>query len=284
VQNGDVVLGDAEATRANVVNGLAHALGEAQAELSGEGESLPFVFGAEGADLTLVATAIAADIDVSAVGGEVKTVQASDARITGFETLNLIAENAVNEGEGANDNDGEAACEISVDFDLISGVEQVNLASEVTLRETVIDEELNGQYVHRSAGDVVTFTLDNLSGELSEAITISGNEVTATGNRQVERIRIDGEATLQEGDVITVTIAGEQYSITVTAEDLSVEDGLQDALNLLNKLAEELGDSGFEVAVDEGEDEAVLTLIGSTEQVEIDLGLTREGEDHDYEH
>src|SRR5690606_21875507 len=30
VQNGDVVLGDAEATRANVVNGLAHALGEAQ--------------------------------------------------------------------------------------------------------------------------------------------------------------------------------------------------------------------------------------------------------------
>src|SRR5690606_29234813 len=132
VQNGDVVLGDAEATRANVVNGLAQVLGEAQEELSGEGESLPFTFDAEGADLTLVATAIAADIDVSAVGGEVKTVQASDARITGFETLNLIAENVV-EGEDANDNDGEAAREISVDFDLISGVEQVNLASEVTL-------------------------------------------------------------------------------------------------------------------------------------------------------
>src|SRR5690606_18125395 len=161
---------------------------------------------------------------------------------------------------------------------LVSGVEQVNLTSEATLRETIHDAGYNGQYVSNGEGDVVTFTLNNLPGSLSDAITISGNEVTATGDRQVERISIKDSADIHEGEVITVTIAGEQYRITVTAEDLGGEDGLQDALRLLGRLAEALGESGFEVAVDALDDEAMLTLIGSTEQVDIELGLSRAGE------
>lgn len=276
VQYSDVVLGEIETTRENVTQGLLAKLNEAIGE-----DELAFTVTSDGATtLVLTAESIAADVVVEATGATLEHKRFADAEIVNFETLELVAANPITEGEDANDN-GHHSADISVDFALVQGVETLNLTSEVTLREKVKDEELNGTYTRYKKGDEVEFTLNNLTRELSEAITISANEVTATGNRQVERVIIQGESSqlIQEGDVVTLTIDGEEYSLTVTAADLSGDDRTQDALNILNRLATELTEKGFDVAVDEVDGDVGLTWIGSNEQVAIDLTVTR-GEDN----
>jgi len=254
VQASDIVQGDADATRARVASGLAAAI-----EAAGD---VALSASVDDNVITLKGEKGEADVPVEAEGASLEVKQYADAEISGFETLNLVAENPTS----VSDNDTETA-EITADFDLIKDVEQLNLTSEVALRTTEVAGEgiVNGVYTVGEQGDVAVFNLNNLSRELSQSITVSANEVTATGNRQVERIWISGEDGAHEiGDVITVTIDGVEYSVTVTEDDLLAGDAGDDANAIAARLADVLaaGDHGFTVAVDNN----VITLIGSSDE------------------
>jgi hypothetical protein len=269
VRSSDIVQGDALGTRENVASGLKAVIQQDQ------NAALTVAAGATDDSFILEGTIGAADVAVAAEGLTSEVTCIADAGISGFETLNLIALNPVkdeDDNDDANDDDNTAA-DITADFSLISGVQQINLSSEVTLRSRQELEEgvVNGTYTRNHAGDPVTFTLLNLPAGLGEHITVSGNEVTATGNRQVERFQIGAEpGDHQIGDVITIEIDAVKYSVTVTADDLSGATAQEDADNIAARLAQVVaaGETGFTVAVDG----SVITLIGNSGD-DVDVGF-----------
>jgi hypothetical protein len=262
VQASDIVQGNPGATRMNVAAGVF-------AVIEGEADcTLTPCLGHDGPYIELTGSVGAADVEVTVEGGEIFTAQIADTGISGFETLNLVAGNA-----RENDyNDYETAT-ISADFSLIEGVEKINLSSEETTRSYLQDSESNGAYYSVEEGSRAGFVLQNLPADLAEPIAVSGHEVTATGNRQVARISINDQSGVDGhavGDVISVWIDGQEFSITVTEADLSGADGLEDAETIAARLAEVIaaGETGFTVARDGN----VITLIGSSdEDVEIEL-------------
>src|SRR5690606_20306262 len=170
--------------------------------------------------LTLTGPAGQADVEVTSNGGQVETVQIADAGISGFEEVNLVAVNPDNDPEDGNDDETDTA-HIRADFSLLTGVEQLNLVSEVEVIEAVHGEGTNGEHVVRSEGDTATFTLENLTTELSANISVSGREVTATGNYQVLQYEVKQDAGYTADDVIVFTIteaSGEpvEYRLPIT--------------------------------------------------------------------
>lgn len=267
------------------VNALAEVAASLAQQISAElGAGFQAVISGEPATtLTLTGVQGAADLDVStdvssdAVTATQTTLQIADASISGFETLNLVAQNV----EDADTSIGMYTADITADFDLIDGVKTINLSSEETVRTVVGEDALeNGTYDTVSMGDPNSFNLLNLKG--GEAITVSGNEVTATGNQQVERItvgNVDGDH--QIGDKIVVTIGDvELAAYVVTADDLLAPTAQEDANNIASSLAAHIKSAaeaaGFEVAVDAHQ----LTLVNQTAGETVDVGLshTREEE------
>ena len=284
----DIVQGSAEDTRDNVARGLFCAINAVEGDdpdtVEVEGDITPALSSErEGNVIVLEGVRGAADVTVSAQNASVKVEQIANTGISGFETLNLVASNPlmgedVEEVEDSNDDDHDAA-RIGVNFDLIEGVEQIHLTSEVAVRSREIagEDVVNGTYTSNEAGDAAEFRLHNLPSGLGESITVSANEVTATGNRQVERITIgadDGDHAI--GDVITVKIDDVEYSITVTAEDLAGADAQADAINIAARLAEVIGagEHSFEVALDGNR----ITLVGSAEE-NVKTSFRSDGDD-----
>jgi hypothetical protein len=267
------------------VNALADVAASLAQQISAElGAGFQAVISGEPATtLTLTGVQGAADLDVStdvssdAATATQTTLQIADASISGFETLNLVAQNVVT----ADTSIGMYTADITADFDLIEGVKTINLSSEETVRTVVGEDALeNGTYDTVSIGDPNSFNLLNLKG--GEAITVSGNEVTATGNQQVERItvgNVDGDH--QIGDKIVVTIGDvELAAYVVTADDLLALTAQEDANNIASSLAAHIKSAaeaaGFEIAVDAHQ----LTLVNQTagETVGVSLSHTREEE------
>jgi len=262
VQAIDIVQGNPEATRINVAAGVFSVIDE-------EGDcTLTPCLGDEGPYIKLTGSVGAADVEVTVTGGETYTAQIGDTGISGFETLSLVASNPLDRDSC----DTEAAT-ITADFSLIEGVQRINLTSEATIETHVNDADTNGVYDAKSAGSRAGFVLQNLPADLAGPITVSANEVTAYGNRQVARVYINEQSGVDGhaiGDVITVSIGDQEFSITVTEADLSGADGLEDAETIAARLAEVIaaGETGFTVARDGN----MITLIGSSdEDVEIEL-------------
>lgn len=275
VQASDIVQGDASGTRANVAAGVLTVI---QQDLAA---ALTASVGDSEDTLVLEGEVGIADVAVVAEGITSEVTRTADAGIAGFETLNLIAVNP-DTGEDGTDND-HATGAIAVDFSLVSGVQQINLSSEVTLHSEVQTDDgiVNGVYTTNHSGDSAEFTLVNLPAGLGEHISVAGNEVTATGNRQVERISIGNASGDHEiGDVITLCIDDVKYSITVDADDLSGATAQEDADKIAARLAEivQAGNTGFTVARDGN----VLTLIGSSDvDVEVDFDSDGNNDCHD---
>lgn len=219
---------------------------------------------------------IAADVRASLwlneteVEGAITTEQLADASISGFETLKLEILNSVGEDTDL------TAQEITADFSYISGVENIVLDSQVKIDAvSVVDiiddvELVNGTYERTNeyadncdTDGTTQFNLLNLKG--GEAITVRGHEVTATGAKQVDGIQIGGEdGDHHVGDVITVTIGEQTFTMVITPEDLDGESALADAAAIATRLASILQAGSneewpFTVAVDG----RYLTLIGT---------------------
>jgi|GEM_PF-2481605 len=264
VKAGDIVQGDDASTNANVAAGVLQSINAVE-----DPDVTPALSACSGGSSNIIqlkGQCGAADVAVTSSGGTVKVLQIADAGISGFETLNLISVNAIDKDveDGGTDNDSDSA-DITVDFSLITDVTQINLKSEAAVRSEVeSDGVVNGAYTRSEEGDAVVFSLVNLPATLGEHITVSGNEVTTTGNRQVERITIGaGNGDHEIGDVITVRIGDAKYSITVTEGDLSGATAQDDANNIATRLADliEAGSSGFTVARDGN----LITLIGTSD-------------------
>ncbi|HEY6642742.1 hypothetical protein [Povalibacter sp.] len=281
VLESDIVQGDSVATRGNVAGGLLAAIQDAgNAALAAD-------WGCDENVIVLTGMVGNADVSVFAEGATAVVTQIADAGISGFETLNLVSVNPTAELEGGEDQDEwdyfygdneRDSGDIAVDFSLVSGVQQINLRSEVELFSSTEEDErfVNGAYTTNEYGDNVVYTLTNLPLGLGEHISVEGNEVSATGNRQVERITIgNGTGDHAIGDVITVCIGREEYSITVTAEDLTGASAEEDALNIAARLAEVLaaGETGFTVALDGN----VITMIGSSDR-DVPVHMNSDGD------
>jgi len=244
VRAADIIQGNGVATSNNVAVGVAAAITGGLTDARSNSV------------ITLTGTIGNADVAVSAsvTRGAVVTevtptvIQIANAEIAGFETLNLVATNPLdvnnNGGVQAGETDNERiSADISADFALITGVQNVNLVSQV---ETIVGPGqtlgiplVASGYLVTSytpgvgvtsgtlttlekvdAGDPNVFTLTNING--SEAIRVEANEITATGNRQVDRISIGTTSdTYKVGDIITVTIGGVSVSIEVTESELT---------------------------------------------------------------
>jgi hypothetical protein len=209
------------------------------------------------------------DFAITATDGVVDVVQISDARINSFETLNLVAL------------DGEDAdySTINANFDLIDGTHNVNLDSQVQLDPVVV----NDNYDTFEQGGVTTFELDNLKG--GEAISVSGYEATATGNRQVVTLTVDNDENDHVvGDKLTVIVDGvEMPAYVVTAADLVSDNAQDDANNIADSLAAhilaQLGNaSGWTVKVEDN----VIYLVGDTESTS-DIGVKHTRVDSEFE-
>jgi hypothetical protein len=172
---------------------------------------------------------------------ETVTQAISDTRIAGFETLELVAVHGTDTKD----------IEIGADFDLIDGTNTIILDSQQTTYASVPQTTLYGA-ADIAAGRSVIFNLDNLNG--GEAITVKGNETTATGNTQVELITVGAtEGNHEVGDQIVVTIGDVVVTYTVTEDDLAGGTAQLDANNIASSLHDaidaELGD-GVTVVVD----------------------------------
>lgn len=242
--------------------GLAAKVAQSVADQLNDDLAFDALFGATASEgvVTITSDQPLEDFTLSSSVGVVDVVQISDAEITSFETLELIALNS----------DGEDATLIGADFDLIEGTNNVDLISEVTRNETPNDADLNGAYTAYSPDGPVTFDLDNLNG--GEAITVSGYETSATGNSQVSRIVVDIDETDHVvGDTISVTINGVTIDYVVTAADLNADTGLVDANQIATSLKAAITSAataaGLSVALDLGVEEGgpvrpQITLIG----------------------
>ncbi|QHE87170.1 hypothetical protein [Hydrogenophaga sp. BPS33] len=231
--------------------------------------------------------AIAADVSASLwlneaeVDGAITTEQLADASISGFETLKLEILNNVGEDTGL------TAREITADFSYISGVQNIVLDSQVKIDAvTVVDvigeqELVNGAYERTDEyadncdiDGTTEFNLLNLKG--GEAITVRGHEVTATGSKQVDGIQIgDQDGDHHVGDVISVSLGGQTYSMVITPEDLDGESAVADANAIATRLAGILQEANnedwpFSVAVDGRH----ITLIGTDSSLSTEISVS----------
>lgn len=179
--------------------------------------------------LELTANDISADVDVvftaDAVAQDVLTLQHADANVENIEHVEL---RIIDDSEAANS--GDEVDEIRADFDFFDdSVSTIELDSQVQL-----DTELDGFLVQLNGSDSenyetfytdtsTTFTLGNVKG--GEAITVRGDEVTTTGNVQVEQITVgDSDGDHEVGDKIIVTLGDVTVEYIVTEEDLGIDD------------------------------------------------------------
>ncbi|NTU57999.1 MAG: hypothetical protein HGB00_03655 [Chlorobiaceae bacterium] len=239
--------------------------------------------------VTLTSTIIAEDLTITSSDTVVEVVQSSNTGVSGFETLNLVALNQIhNVTDSTYTHPSDETPELSANFDLITGVQQINLDSQETLKSFVHHhaDTVGGDdvltFTEYSSGDVTQFNLLNLPAGLGENITLSGNESSATGNAQVERIDIgndNGDHLI--GDVITVLINGSAYSYTVTAQDLAGDNAQEDADNIAEGLAGVLaaasGSTGFTVTYDDNQ--ILLTGARGAEGVTVVTGPGTPSED-----
>ncbi len=196
------------------------------------------------------------DVTVTSGSGTVTSVQLSDVGITGFETINLIS---VNNGE-------DDFADIVADFGLISGVTTaINMDSESALTDA---ETLGVEGADFESGEVVSFTLTNLSRAESRLLSIEADEVTAQGDHQALRITIgSSDEDHAIGDVITVTLGDTTVEYTVTAADLAGADAAADSINIARSLegalAAAASAAGFTFVNSGGN---TVTLVGSSTQ------------------
>ena len=182
----------------------------------------------EGSELTLTANNIEADVEITADNAVAEVVTVADTLINGFETLNLVALDP-QFGDTEGDVDG---ADFYADFDLIEGVTDINLTSEVSRIATD-----NGAYTSYESGDDVQFNLYDLRG--GETITVAANEVTATGNPHVSVVTVaNGDGDHLVGDKLSVLFNGLQLDYFVTENDLSTNTAQGDA----NRIAQSLVD------------------------------------------
>ena len=190
------------------------------------------------------------DFAITSNRGDVAVVQISDARITSFETLELVAL----------DTAGQNDTTLSADFDLIDGTNTIKLDSQVE-RDGSEAGFGNGGYFEYTSGGVTTFELSNLKG--GEAIHVSGHEGSATGREQVSTITVsptNGDHLV--GDKIVVKIAGLDVVYTVTSTDLAAATPQADAANIATSLATAIASAATTAGLTVDRDANVLTLIG----------------------
>jgi Domain of unknown function (DUF4214) len=251
VKAADFIQG-ADNVAAKVAQGLTVALNEATDTFGAHFATATTSAGV----ITIESDAPHRDFDITSTTGSVEVLQLSDAGITSVETLQLTALDT----EGSD-------IEIEANFDLIEGTHTVLLDSQLKLVAEVQDEDLNGSYTEYSEGGETTFSLNNLKG--GEAITVSGDETSATGNQQVERITVnDGEGNHVIGDKILVTIGETLVTYTVTAADLVSDTPEEDAINIAANLAAALADAAYAAGYDVALDDAQITLVAQTPGVE----------------
>ncbi|MGB7213835.1 MAG: hypothetical protein WBE98_02110 [Gammaproteobacteria bacterium] len=266
VEPEDIVQGAPADVASKVAEKLHTAIGQTY-----EPDSPPLTIVREKNVLKLTGEVGDAQIEVTAENATVENVRIADAGISGFETLNLIALDPLTSGDACNDNDKWTG-DISVDFEMVDGVTQINPISEVALRavehsDTVGDIELvNGAYTEYKRGDSAEFTLTNLPAGLGEHIRISANEVTATGNRQVVRVAIPEDAALQAGNKLTIAIGEWEVEYEITEADLNGLTGLDHAINIATALAEKIAAGAAEHGFTVERDGHVLTLVGSSDR------------------
>ena len=242
--------------------GLAEKVAESIAAQLNDDDTFAALFAATAVDgvVTIESIDPLEDFVLDSSVGEVEVVQLSDAEITSFETLDLVALNG----------DGDDDITINADFELIEGTNTVNLISQVERNETPQGEDLNGAYTEFGADGPTTFVLEEMNG--GDAITVSGHETTATGNSQVSRITVDIENDDHVvGDTISVTINDVTVNYVVTAANLNAATGLLDANKIATSLATAITAAataaGLSVSLDLGVEEDGLiapqiTLIG----------------------
>lgn len=251
VKAADFIQG-ADNVAAKVAQGLTVALNEATDTFGAHFATATTSAGV----ITIESDAPHRDFDITSTTGSVEVLQLSDAGISSVETLQLTALDT----EGSD-------IEIEANFDLIEGTHTVLLDSQLKLVAEVQDEDLNGSYTEYSEGGETTFSLNNLKG--GEAITVSGDETSATGNQQVERITVnDGEGNHVIGDKILVTIGETLVTYTVTAADLVSDTPEEDAINIAANLAAALADAAYAAGYDVALDDAQITLVAQTPGVE----------------
>ena len=202
------------------------------------------------------------DFVITSTRGDVAVVQISDARITSFETLELVAL----------DSAGEDNIEITADFDLIDGTDTIKLDSQVARNEITSDGDVYDGY---EFGGVTEFNLENLKG--GEAIHVSGHEATASGNSQVNTITVgDVDNDHVVGDKIVVTIGATVVTYTITAQDLAADTAELDANAIATSLAAAISGAATSAGMTVSRADNVLTLISRPgEQVDISVDHVR---------
>lgn len=271
----DIVQGNGAATSQAIAAKLLVAAAAKEDEFTEAGFELEsWSAGTTEAGIAFIGGAVDANgkhLTVSATGMTVEVLQDTNAAISGFETLNLVALKQTYNDDDSSDVYTYDGCEfideaptLIADFAFISGVQQVNLISEEALSPVTHDSDLdNGSYTELYTGGTTNFVLLNLPADLHDHIKVSGNEVTATGNVQVNRVTIGGgDGAHAIGDEITLTVGDQEFSLTVSASDLSGADAATDAANIAARLADLLiaagQDLGFAVKLDDNQ----ITLIG----------------------
>ncbi|WP_292294996.1 hypothetical protein, partial [Marivita sp.] len=246
VQASDIVQGDGATTAARVAAGLKAVLGDNVPD--GLGNDIAVTYDSHVNKITLTGTIGAPDVEiaVTAQGGgsvEADVTQIADAGIAGFERLHLST-------------DGDLAEQtVNVDFDLVDGVFSIDLDAVNSGRESyVIWPEYNGSYTEVTDGTTKRFELENLNG--TEVISVSADEASTSGNQQVDYLTIETDH--QIGDVITLTLDGTEYSITITEQDLSGADAAADNEAIAQRLYQTIDATDVSVSLDLHE----ITFIG----------------------
>lgn len=218
------------------------------------------------ADFTF--TSKRANVDV----GIVDVVQISDAKINGFETVELVAEDGFGE-----DFDGNVT--INADFALIADSTAINLDSKLELQETLNDENPKiAEYTSYQAGSVAIFEINDIDGE---KITVSGHEVTATGNQKVELITVGlDENDHEAGDIIRVTLGDVVVEYVVTTANLASDTAEADAINiatgLMTAVQQAITNNNLNLTVERNDN--VITVIGPRgEDYDLTVEHVREG-------
>ena len=201
----------------------------------------------------------------TAVDAEVN--QISDARISSFETLELVAL----------DTEGEDGTVIQANFDLIDGTHTIELDSQVDRVKTE-----NEYYDTYSDGGVTTFELTNLKG--GEAIHVSGNEASATGNQQVEKIVVGADVEDHEvGDKISVSFGDVTIDYIVTAQNLAGDTSAIDAQRIAASLESAIRAAAEEAGFTLTRDGNELWLVNNTAGDYESVGVTHTREETNHE-
>ena len=228
----DIVQGSGTETGTNVATGLLGALNVELGKLNTLPDwtvglalnELKFK-GAVGQDDLPVTCEVAGLTDSDPNPLFVQVLQVAHAHIGGFETLELVALNAVSDGPAPNDNDAQTA-HIHADFALIDDVKAIHLHSEVT---------------SANEGEPVTFTLTNLHG--GETFEVSGHEITTFAATAIQTVNISSATDSYEiGDHIRLTVMVNDKAQTlvydVVEADLAGASGAADAALIAGHLAD----------------------------------------------